>query len=299
MLREIMIQTETDSYSIVLDPYSRGQAFFAPNKFILPFQSSPLPEVSQPKITGYSDISPEQLPLREQVIQVLDIASKYDPSYAFKEDLYNSQNQKVELLTESGLRIPFQAIDKRPSVNTEILQTVTTVGESQLTFGDHSETLKETHSKISYSSEMFEFLLFQLTKDIREDNEELKSALLDPKPSKEVLEPLLKKWYDGITSFVKPSDSADFVSKIRSPCGQFKKSECTGNVCGWDGKVCKIQIKKSLSSESLFHRLLYSLIDNSKIRGMILDGRTTPFFSTILYIELPHEVILTDNTLPI
>jgi hypothetical protein len=27
---------------------------------------------------------------------------------------------------------------------------------------------------------------------------------------------------------------------------------------------------------------------------MILDGRTTPFFSTILYLELPNEIILTD-----
>lgn len=299
ILKEIMIQTDTSDFSIILDPYSRGQAFFAPNKFILPFQSSPVPEVSQSKIAGYSDIPSEQLPLREQIIQILEIASKYNSSYAFKEDSYNSQNQKVELLTESGLRIPFQAIDKRPSLPTEILQTVSKNGESELTFGDHSDLLKQTHSKVSYSSEMYEFLLFQLTKDIREDNEDLKAGLLEVKPSKEVIEPLLKKWYDGITSFVKTNDSADFVSKIRSPCGQFKKDECTGNVCGWDGKVCRIQIKKSVSSDALFHRLLFTLIENSKIRGMILDGRTTPFFSTILYIELPHEVILTDNTLPI
>ena len=31
---------------------------------------------------------------------------------------------------------------------------------------------------------------------------------------------------------------------------------------------------------------------------MVLDGRTTPFFSTILYLELPHELIVTDYELP-
>jgi hypothetical protein len=52
-----------------------------------------------------------------------------------------------------------------------------------------------------------------------------------------------------------------------------------------------------LNKDKLFHRLLTTLVDNSKIRSMVLDGRTTPFFSTILYLELPHELILTDNEL--
>jgi hypothetical protein len=39
---------------------------------------------------------------------------------------------------------------------------------------------------------------------------------------------------------------------------------------------------------------LHTLVTNTKIRAMVLDGRTTPFFSTMLYVELPHEVILTD-----
>jgi hypothetical protein len=30
------------------------------------------------------------------------------------------------------------------------------------------------------------------------------------------------------------------------------------------------------------------------MRGVVLDGRSTPFFSTILYLELPHELIITD-----
>jgi hypothetical protein len=38
------------------------------------------------------------------------------------------------------------------------------------------------------------------------------------------------------------------------------------------------------------------LVENSKQRAVVLDGRSTPFFSTILYMELPNEVILTDET---
>ena len=53
-----------------------------------------------------------------------------------------------------------------------------------------------------------------------------------------------------------------------------------------------------IKKEGLFNRLLSTLIDNSKIRSVILDGRVTPFFSTILYLELPHELIVTDMELP-
>ena len=38
-----------------------------------------------------------------------------------------------------------------------------------------------------------------------------------------------------------------------------------------------------------------SLIDNSKIRSMVLDGRTSPFFSTVLYMEMPNELIVTEG----
>ena len=48
----------------------------------------------------------------------------------------------------------------------------------------------------------------------------------------------------------------------------------------------------------IFKKLLVTLIDNSKVRSMILDGRTSPFFSTVLYMELPNELIVTDNELP-
>jgi len=85
------------------------------------------------------------------------------------------------------------------------------------------------------------------------------------------------------------------LTKIRTPCGQFTKSKCKGNLCGWDGKTCRVKIKKSVDKDQLFTRLVTTLYSNSKIRAVVLDGRTTPFFSTILYIELPHEMIVTDK----
>jgi hypothetical protein len=64
-------------------------------------------------------------------------------------------------------------------------------------------------------------------------------------------------------------------------------------MCGWDGQ-CKVKIRDTLKKDKLFTKLLTNLLENSKTRYMVLDGRTTPFFSTILYLELPHEKIVTD-----
>jgi hypothetical protein len=67
-------------------------------------------------------------------------------------------------------------------------------------------------------------------------------------------------------------------------------------MCGWDGK-CKIEIRNTFSSTKIFNKLLGTLLDNPKVRYSVLDGLITPFFSTILYLELPNETILTDYQL--
>ena len=58
--------------------------------------------------------------------------------------------------------------------------------------------------------------------------------------------------------------------------------------------MCRVNIKSSLKKDTIFHRLVSELVENQKIRGIVLDGRITPFFSTILFLELPNELILTD-----
>lgn len=283
ILPDILKSTNSDDFSIVMDPFGRAQAFYSKSKFILPFQSAPVPDLTQSKLHGYSEV--KEYPSLEQVQSYLKLAEKFHKGYAFKEII------EGEVLTTSGLRIPI-------SNESGVIQTISELGESNLVFGPESKELKEEYREISYASEVYEFLLFQLTNDLESDYRELRHALQEVSPKQTIVSPLLKKWFNETIDFVHLKDPTEFLSKIRTPCGQFKtKDTCSGNICGWNGKVCRIQIHDSIKQDSLFHRLLSTLLDNSKIRSMILDGRTTPFFSTILYLELPNELILTDSEL--
>jgi len=290
-IQQLLPLTEADDYEIILDPYGRGQAFYVPSKLILPFQSTPLPNVLQAKISGYNEA---QLPDYNFMKELLTTASKVSSGFAFKEDLYNSTRQKVEILLESGLRIPVRPTESLPEETSEVLETTIELGESELVFGKESEELKRQEREISYSAEVYEFLLFQLTKDIETDYAELKNALREVSPKLADIQPLLETWFSETVQFMNIKEPKQFLSKIREPCND----SCEGELCGWDGEVCKVQINSGIKKEKLFHRLHTTLVDNSKIRAMVLDGRTTPFFSTILYLELPHELIVTDYELP-
>jgi hypothetical protein len=162
-----------------------------------------------------------------------------------------------------------------------------------MTFEGKDTTFEKEYREISYASEIFDFLIFEMSKSL-EDNPDLQHILASS-PSRVSLEPVLRKWFEDTTQFVDLTKPMDFISKIRTPCGQFKnKKECDGNVCGWNDGMCKVKINSSVRKDAIFNRLLSTLVENGKIRGVVLDGRATPFFSTILYLELPHEVILTD-----
>ena len=288
-LPEIMTKIKGDDYSIVLDPYVRGQAFYIPGKMVLPFQSTPLPSNSMSKINGFENI--KELPEHSDVLKYLDIAKKYASGYEWAEDMYNSKNERVEIRLKSGLRIPVVA-EKKKAEPTEVIESMNTINERKMTFGSEDVSLKQAYTEISYASEIFEFLLFELSKTL-EDYSTLQK-ILTSNPTRKTLQGELKKWFDDRTQFVDISKPTEFISKIRTPCGQFKtKNTCSGNVCGWNGS-CKVNIKASIRKDALFHRLVSSLVENSKIRSIVLDGRVTPFFSTILYMELPHELILSD-----
>jgi hypothetical protein len=291
VMPSLLTLTNADDYSIILDPYGRGQAFYVPTKLILPFQSTPVPEVLQTKISGYKDIPAESLPEYESMKGLLAEAAKVSTGFAFKEDVFNARRQKVELLLESGLRVPVQPVSGRKGQIGEVIETIRDLGESTLVFGKESEELKQEHREISYASEVYEFLLFQLANDLESDYKELADALRNIKPDVSTVEPLLRSWFEETTQFVNIKEPKQFISKIRKPCGE----ACDGELCGWDGKVCKVKLNASLQKERLFHRLLTTMTENSKIRAVVLDGRSTPFFSTILYLELPHEVIMTDT----
>lgn len=285
----------TEPYSVILDPLGRGQALYIPNKLVLPFQSSVLPDTEDPKIWGFSNL---HLPTYDTMKDVLSKAEATTKGYEFEEGLYNTQGLRSEILTTSGLRIPIKPEKVGTGVPKEIIGTVAESGESELMYGQPNPDLKETYSEISYDGEVYDFLVFQLSKDLEDDEyNDLRSVLTAQPLKRKDVEKALKKWFDRVTQFVDIKESREFVSKIRAPCGQFKKKDCKGNLCGWDGKVCRIQIKKSVKEDRLFNRLFSAVFDNSKIRAVVLDGRTTPFFSSILYFKLPHEVILTDKQL--
>lgn len=293
-IQQLLPLIESDDYQIILDPYNRGQGFYVPNKLILPFQSTPLPDVLQTKISGYKEITNEKLPEYESMKLLLETAAKISSGFAYKEDLFNNNRQKVEILLDSGLRIPVKPVQMEAHEAREVIETVREIGESEITFGKESDELKQKQREISYSAEVYEFLLFQLTKDIELDYKELGNVLREVSPKIGSVQALLQKWFEETTQFVDIIQPKQFLSKIRESCDD----SCEGELCGWDGNVCKVQINSEVKKDKLFHRILSTLVENSKIRSMVLDGRTTPFFSTILYLELPHELIVTDYELP-
>ena len=144
---------------------------------------------------------------------------------------------------------------------------------------------------------MFEFLLFELSKDIKNEALELRNALDSASPERTAIDPLLREWFDATVKEVNVSSSEEFITKVRKPCGQFKEGDCKGNVCAWNGNTCQVKVRNSVKLPNLYNRLLSALVSNPKIRNTVLEGRNAPFFSTILYVELPHELIVTDGDL--
>lgn len=293
---ELASKLDDVEYSFILDPIGRAQALYVPGKLILPFQPSALPPNPPTLVSGYSDVElPDYYVMRE----FLEVAENYTTGYGWKEDVSDLDGRRTEIILKSGLRIPTEPDEDEEVPEGEIIQTVREVNEEFLAFGPPDEELKKAYTEVSYASEVFDFLMFELSKDLFEKYADLRSALESNQPNRAEVEPLLRRWFNEATRFVDIRAADTFVSKVRQPCGQFKTANtCKGNVCGWDGQVCRIEVKNSLKKDVMFGRLLTTMLDNAKLRGMVLDGRSTPFFSTILYVELPHEVIVTDNELP-
>jgi hypothetical protein len=284
-----------ENLTTILDPYGRAQGIFVPNKVILPFKNTPFPDLTtMPFVRGYSELK-DVLPDYTEMRLLLNKAKDQFSGYKVDRDIYSGE-YVTELLLVSGLRVPVVPF-KMDGQNEEVFQTIMDEGETDLVFGKHNEVDRTTYKTISYSSEIFEFLIFQLSKDIH-DMPDMKKILSELKPNRKKLEAVLKKWFDSSVFFHAINTPIDFLSKIRTPCGQLKNKNVCDNshMCGWDGK-CKIEIRNTFSSTKIFNKLLGTLLDNPKVRYSVLDGLITPFFSTILYLELPNETILTDYQL--
>ena len=282
---------------VVLDPYGRAQAVFIPKVVILPFKpTSQIPTFLDKKITGYSDIAGEELPYKNDMIDFLKEAVRFHAGFEYMHDVGNQSGKVVELITSSGLRIPVQSDDYTKAA-TEITETVSQNEEATLVWGGPDVVASKDAKAITYEAEVFDFLLYQLSYDIQngEDYRALKKVLAQDRPKVEEVSPLLHDWADSTLTFSEADSPPDFVRKIRSPCAG--KNSCDGNLCAWNGASCKVEIKKvraGLDRVKLEKRLLSMLVSNEKIRDIVWQNKTSPFFSSVLYLEMPNELILSD-----
>jgi hypothetical protein len=148
-------------------------------------------------------------------------------------------------------------------------------------------------SEITYSSEVFEFLMFSLSKDIQEaDHEELRNSIKTPGPT---LYKDLSRWLEREAYWDEVNEPVQFVNKVRTPCGQMVENACKkSTLCGWHEGTCKIKVKSIVDKRQVLIRMTKTLKENPKQRALVLDGRLSPFFSTVLYLEMPHELITSD-----
>ena len=289
-----------ENTSVVLDPYGRAQAIFSPGQFVLPFHPQTLPSLDVPIISGYADILEDQLPTKASQLSVLERASKIHAGYTYVEDLYDAAGNIREVVVRSGLRIPVKSEAGGPADNpTEVMATVHDHTEEELVFGKPSKEDQEVAANIRYESEVFDFLLFQLSQDIQtEDYADLRVALATL--NKDAIRRELAEWFGTTVRFYSVGEPPEFVSKIRTPCSGKRKADCTGNMCAWVGRSCRVRVnetKDRLKSEPLYKRLLSTLLSNDKIRAIVVEHRASPFFATVLYLEMPHELFLSDAEL--
>jgi hypothetical protein len=275
---------------VIKDPFDRIQAVLVPGEVLLPFQPSNAPPPEGTLGSGqYADIRPEDLPDGRLAREFL--SNSIHPRFRVVSSLANAEGKVVELLLASGLRVPIRTEDGEGN-HGEVTETVRSKGESMLVEGPRNAEDVATTEKISYEAEVFEFLMFSLSKDVQEDDD-LRS-MIETKSAN--LYKGLKKWFKEKAYEDTTQSPIDFINKVRTPCGQFTKETCKqSSLCGWSKHTCRIRVKPILDKKSLLNRLVKTLRDNDKQRALVLDERLSPFFSTVLYMEMPHELYMSVN----
>lgn len=279
-------------YQVILDPFKRIQAVFVPNEILLPVKPSDTkPLMGVTVRDGYSSIRDEELPDGVKVRAFLSGA--IHPGFKKVGDIQDINGMIVEFQLASGFRVPIvpEEPDEGPDYAGEVVQTIRNAGEETLVFGQPNKKDIEMAKTTAYAEEIYQFLMFSLSKDIQED-EDLKSAILNRSPD---LYKKLQKWFKEESYDDNTQSPVDFVTKVRTPCGQYTdKDTCKkSSLCGWHRNDCKIRVKPIVDTTSVLKRMVKALRDNDKQRALVLDERMSPFFSTILYLEMPHELITT------
>ena len=299
-ITELQMKNETQ-YEVILDPFNRIQAVFVPKKILLPVQpTNAKPDTGIPVRSGYADIQPDELPRGDDVRAFL--ADTKHAKFKIQAELQDVEGKVVELELTSGFRVPIVPEEAEASaVPREVIQTVSRFNETMLVDGEPNKEDIKLAQETSYQSEIYEFLMFSLSKDIQTGPD---GSILDP--TYEVLRNSiinrgaalyneLKKWFKNEAYEDSTKSPVEFVNKVRTPCGQFTdKDKCNkSSLCGWHKNTCKIRVKPIVEKETVLKRMVKTLRDNDKQRALVLDARLSPFFSTVLYLEMPHELITT------
>jgi hypothetical protein len=292
-IKELQAKSVTN-YQVILDPFKRIQAVFVPNEILLPIQ--PTETKADRGIVvrdGYSAIRDEELPDGVKVRTFLK--NTIHPGFKKVADVQDINGMIVEFQLASGFRIPIVAEepDEGADFAGEVLQTIRGANEETLVFGEANKEDIRRAQEISYSEELYEFLLFSLSNDLQEDEYgDLRTAI---ESRNETLYKQLQGWFKKEAYDDSTQSPIEFVNKVRTPCGQYtNKDTCNkSSLCGWHKNDCKIRVKPIVEIPSVLKRMTKTLRDNDKQRALVLDARVSPFFSTILYLEMPHELITT------
>lgn len=292
-IQELQLKGKSQ-YQVILDPFKRIQALFIPKEVILPIVPYPHePDAGIPVKSGYADISEEDLPDGRLARGFLK-ETKH-PGFRKMSDHQNLNGDIVEFGLASGFRIPIQPEEPEegPDYASEVIETIRRTDEKVLVDGEPNKADIKLAQEIAYESEMYEFLLFSLAKDIQ--TEEYKGLRQSIESRNVKLLKDLEKWFKEEAYEDKTKSPIEFINKVRTPCGQYTdKDKCNKtSLCGWHKDTCKIKVKPLVEKEKLLKRIVKTLRDNPKQRALVLDDRMSPFFSTVLYLEMPHELITT------
>lgn len=281
------------TYQVILDPFDRIQAVFLPGDVILPI----LPTTRKPFAgvvvkSGYVDLTDTDLP--SAASETAFVKESKHPGFKIVREHRNTSGNVVEYELASGFRVPIRPEAPSAGPIAEVVETIRRSDEATLVNGVPNEDDKTLHAEVSYAAEVYEFLLFTLSKDIQEDENLYRSV----ENRSDTLYRDLSTWYDKNAFEDTTKSHAIFLSKVRTPCGQFNAKTKAGRelceaapLCGVRGKTCNIKVNPVVKKQDLLKRMVKTLRDNDKQRALVLDNRMSPFFSTILYLELPHELI--------
>lgn len=300
-MAEITRTQDVPNAKYIGDPLGRIQAVAIPYKVVLPCLPSANIPAGVDVLEGYHAF--DEYPAVEDAEEYLNACSS--KAYHVVQHLQDVDGNVVELLLECQFRSP---VDPTPAeeadYSAEVTATLRTLPEATLVSGEPNNEDTAKADQISYEAEVFEFLLFCLSRDVvtdesgetlRTEYSALRKALIE---RSDTLPELLREWYDAEVQDVVESGPVAFVNKVRKPCGQMEDANmcASSSLCGWDAaqNKCKVKVREDqVKKTQLLRRMAHVLLKNDKQRALVLDGRMSPFFSTVLYLEMPNEVITT------